>query len=386
MNAMGRRKSIAIEDGYKYFAFISYNSTDTKWGKRLQRKLEGYGMPSTLCRERGWKRKPIKPVFFAPTDIQPNELRDELKARLEVSKHLIVICSPNSAQSEWVGWEMEYFNSLGRKDNIHLFIVDGEPNSSDNSKECFNPIIYKLFDNKLAANIHEKIYRFLWLNRERAYVQLVSKLLDVEFDSIWRRHFRLLVQKIIGCSILSIAVVTTIFCVYKMNEPIDISLKLKEMSTINTDLPPLQNAKAYLYVGEDVKQDSIKDINDEAIFFDILKRYIGKEVRLVVLCNDYLKIDTNLKLSKTMEVGVSRDTKAYGMVRFQLYDELKGRILAHTPIIVEDYKLVTDENGEVDTLISLENQKEYYHISGDFELKVDSISFAREGSVVLFVN
>ena len=102
---MGRKKEIALEEGYKYFAFISYNSNDTKWGMRLQRKLEGYGMPSTLCKEKGWERKPIKPIFFAPTDIQPNELRDELKARLEVSKHLIVICSPNSAQSEWVGLE-----------------------------------------------------------------------------------------------------------------------------------------------------------------------------------------------------------------------------------------------------------------------------------------
>ena len=30
---------------YKYFAFISYNSKDIKWGKRLQRKLEEYTAP-----------------------------------------------------------------------------------------------------------------------------------------------------------------------------------------------------------------------------------------------------------------------------------------------------------------------------------------------------
>lgn len=61
------------EQQYKYFAFISYNSEDTKWGWRLQRRLEGYRMPSTLCSERGWKRKPIKPVFFAPTDSSPGD-------------------------------------------------------------------------------------------------------------------------------------------------------------------------------------------------------------------------------------------------------------------------------------------------------------------------
>ena len=59
---------------FKYFAFISYNSNDIAWGKRLQRKLESYRMSATLCSERGWKRKPINPIFFAPTDIQPPSL------------------------------------------------------------------------------------------------------------------------------------------------------------------------------------------------------------------------------------------------------------------------------------------------------------------------
>ena len=88
------------EQQYKYFAFISYNSRDTSWGKRLQRKLEGYRMPATLCSEHGWERNPIKPVFFAPTDIQPGGLTAELQERLKASRNLIVICSPHSAKSE----------------------------------------------------------------------------------------------------------------------------------------------------------------------------------------------------------------------------------------------------------------------------------------------
>jgi hypothetical protein len=34
---------------FKYYAFISYNSKDVAWGKRVQRKLEHYRMPATLC-------------------------------------------------------------------------------------------------------------------------------------------------------------------------------------------------------------------------------------------------------------------------------------------------------------------------------------------------
>ena len=67
----------------KYFAFISYNSKDTAWGKKLQKKLEHYKLPATLCSEHGWSRKPISPVFFAPTDIQPGGLTEELQERLK---------------------------------------------------------------------------------------------------------------------------------------------------------------------------------------------------------------------------------------------------------------------------------------------------------------
>lgn len=136
--------SVIKQPDYKYYAFISYNSKDTKWGKRLQRKLEHYRMPATLCSQRGWKRKPINPVFFAPTDIQPGGLTDELKSRLRAAKNLIVICSPNSAKSEWVGKEIEYFHELGRDENIHFFIVDGIPNSVDPASECFNPVMKEL--------------------------------------------------------------------------------------------------------------------------------------------------------------------------------------------------------------------------------------------------
>ena len=158
-----------MELQYKYFAFISYNSHDTAWGKKLQHKLEGYRMPATLCSEHGWERKPIKPVFFAPTDIQPGDLTAELQERLRASRNLIVICSPHSAKSEWVGKEIAFFHSLGRTENIHFFIVDGVPHSGNPDTECFNPVVDTLgLPEILGANIHEKIYRWPWLNRERA--------------------------------------------------------------------------------------------------------------------------------------------------------------------------------------------------------------------------
>ena len=210
---------------FKYFAFISYNSKDTEWGKKVQKKLEGYKMPATLCSEHGWARKPIKPVFFAPTDIQPGGLSEELQERLRASRNLIVICSPNSAKSEWVGKEIEFFHQLGRTKQIHFFIVEGTPHSGNPDTECFNPVVDKLgLPEILGANIHEKIYRWPWMNKERAYVQLVSKLLGVEFDTIWQRHKRLLIKKAIAWAVGIFIVLAALFYVWRTNQPVDVEI------------------------------------------------------------------------------------------------------------------------------------------------------------------
>lgn len=368
---------------YKYFAFISYNSKDTKWGKRLQRKLEGYRIPATLCSEHGWNRKPIKPVFFAPTDIQPNELRDELKDRLEVSKHLIVICSPNSAQSEWVGWEMEYFTSLGRKDNIHLFIVDGEPNSSDKSKECFNPIIYKLFDNKLAANIHEKIYRFPWLNRERAYVQLVSKLLDVEFDSIWQRHKRLLAERCLLLFFCIDAVIIMLISVWKNNQPVDVSATLEEVSVHNPNLPPLKDAIVSITIDKETKTDTIDNINGDAFFANIPHYMIGKDAYVNVSCNGWLPIDTIVTLTELVNLKISRDPNMYGAIRFRLFDLDSEEYCKSDTVSVNGHVIISDSDGVFSFFMPLDEQSTFYTIKSRIPLENDTLRMPNTQSTVL---
>ena len=250
-----------MEQQFKYFAFISYSTHDTKWGKRIHKKLESYSMPATLCSKHGWKRKPLNPIFFAPYDIQPGGLTEELKNRLRQSRNLIVICSPNSAQSYYVGLEIEFFHQLGRTKNIHFFIIDGVPNSGDKFTECFNPKVKQLgIPEILGANIHEKVYRWPWLNRERAYVQIVTKLLGVEFDSIWQRHRRMLRQRIAIWFIGLAAVLAALIGTWLTNRPVDVEVSLKETSVHNKNLPPLHNAVVTLMLDNEKKTDTLKSI------------------------------------------------------------------------------------------------------------------------------
>lgn len=364
---------------YQYYAFISYNASDYKWGKRLQRKLEGYRMPATLCSERGWKRKPINPVFFAPFDIQPGALSDELKQRLRNSRHLIVICSPNSAQSVWVGQEIEFFAQLGRTDRIHLFIVEGTPHSGDRSTECFNPILEKIgLPETLGANIHEHVSRWSRVNRERAYVQLITKLLGVEFDRIWQRHSRLLREKMAAWCLGVILVLSSIAGVRITTQPFDAVVSLHEVTPHNASLPPLHNATVTLTLDNEIAADTIAKINGNATFANIPSSLMGKAVKVHFECENWLTTDTTVTLSKAITLNVARNVKAFGHVRFTLYDQHTNPVPNKT-ISIAGLRFDSDANGTVNAIIPIDKQKTTYRLTSSAVELADTIIDAKCG-------
>lgn len=361
---------------YKYFAFISYCSLDVKWGKLLQRKLEHYRMPATLCSEHGWKRVPIRPVFFAPTDIQPGGLTEELQKRLSVSRNLIVICSPNSAQSEWVGKEIEFFHNIGRTKQIYFFIVDGVPYSKDKKRDCFNPIVETLgIPEILAPNIHEQIYRWPWLNKERAYVQLISKLLDVEFDAIWQRHKRLLIQKvstwIIGILVLLSAWLFSIRSIL----PFTVELTVTDV-TVNNNLPRYSGGIVTMYLADEVLKDSLCPVVDsgKSVFKQISRKYFNDKVRIKVECQNYNVVDTVMPLTEYMTLDVRRNPAIYGHIRFRLWDADRESFVANCSVTISDenivlYNTVTDSLGYIDLNIPLDKQRIAYGVSASIPLE-----------------
>lgn len=361
-----------MEQEFKYFAFISYNSKDTEWGKRVQKKLEHYRMPATLCREHGWERKPINPVFFAPTDIQPGGLSEELQERLRASRNLIVICSPNSAKSEWVGKEIEFFHQLGRTKQIHFFIVDGVPHSGNPETECFNPIVDKLgLPEILGANIHEKNYRWPWLNKERAYVQLVSKLLGVEFDAIWQRHKRQLIRNIIVWTIGALIVLATLLGVWIANQPVDVEVRLNEASVHNDNLPALENAVVTMTLDNETKVDTVRSLDSGIIFKNIPHRFINDKVRVRVECQNFLTTDTVVVLSDRVSIGVRRDPEVFGHVRFRLWNPDAEQTSPNTEVNVAGHSVKSDADGYVMLSIPLSEQKVAYPISSPSVTLVD---------------
>lgn len=360
---MNKEKKIKTTDGYNYFAFISYNSKDNRWAKALQHTMERWRLPASLRKEKELEKRPMRKVFFAPSEIQLGDLKEELKARLRASRYLIVVCSPNSAKSDWVRQEIEYFIELGRKENIYFFIIKGEPNSPDEEKECFNPAIKRNFDNPLAADVNYKVFSLSYLNRQRAYVQLISTLLGIEFDSLWRRHRRRMIERACFWFCLLSAFAISLFAVWKMDKTTDISLSLSEQTVHNPYLPPLRDAKVCFTIGGNTIEKTINTFEDTLIFPKISLSSLEDTARLRVSCEGWLAIDTLLIPSEKMTIGLSRDADKYGRLRIAVYSGKLDKYLSNYPILVEGVRFVSDGNATVEINLPLDKQKKKVRIT-----------------------
>ena len=99
------------ETPLKYWAFISYSSKDAKWGKWLHKRLENYSIPSEFQKiefaDGTRLGKHIRPVFRDRDELPSSaDLGPSILEALKESRFLIVLCSPNSAKSEWVNKEI----------------------------------------------------------------------------------------------------------------------------------------------------------------------------------------------------------------------------------------------------------------------------------------
>ena len=115
---------------YKYYAFISYSHKDVDWAKWLQHEFEYYKLPTALNNHSDIP-KSFRPIFRDEDELAGGDLTPQISEALDKSKYLIVICSPNSAQSKYVNSEISEFISIGEvkgidnKHRIFSFIVEG---------------------------------------------------------------------------------------------------------------------------------------------------------------------------------------------------------------------------------------------------------------------
>ncbi|HEX4078759.1 MAG TPA: toll/interleukin-1 receptor domain-containing protein [Rhizomicrobium sp.] len=95
---------------------MSYSHRDADFGRRLHRRLESYSLPRRLVGRatgQGTVPRRIAPIFRDRDEFPAaNDLSAEVRAALQASRSLVVVCSRDAALSKWVLREVALFRAL----------------------------------------------------------------------------------------------------------------------------------------------------------------------------------------------------------------------------------------------------------------------------------
>lgn len=218
------------------YAFISYSHRDMAIAKWLQKNLEAFKLPTEIHNDIEASSRYLRPIFRDQSDLNTGILGDELRKHLEESKFLILLCSKNSAQSSWVSDEAKAFVDMGRLDHIIPVII---PDESTPERELFPEFLRNYFTEHpdkelLGVNIGE-------VGKEKALIRVVSKMLDVSFDSLWKRHLRQKRIRILTSSVLAaVAIAATYLFAIPVNVTVNVEMEKSELPagenvTLNVD-------------------------------------------------------------------------------------------------------------------------------------------------------
>lgn len=124
----------AASPGARYRAFISYSHVDEAVARRLHRWLETYRLPARLVGSitpQGTVPRRLSPIFRDRNEFPASSSLDEaVKAALAESASLIVLCSPDAAESRWVGEEIAYFRALYPDRPVLAALLRGTPETA----------------------------------------------------------------------------------------------------------------------------------------------------------------------------------------------------------------------------------------------------------------
>jgi TIR domain len=179
------------------YCFISYSRRDTDLARWLQHQLESYKYPAALVRPGLRPSDParLRPVFLDTSDLPTSSGKfwDDISAKIDSSRYLLVLCSRASAASEYVDREIARFigQDEGRLDNIILAIVDPKITLSSPIPEDFPPQIFRRWK-RLSSRNHPLILpkegESTSAVRRRGLMQIISFMLGIQWTVLYNRH------------------------------------------------------------------------------------------------------------------------------------------------------------------------------------------------------
>lgn len=356
-------KPIYEEDPLVFISYTQRNPRDIKWAKWLRKRLEWYLIPSS-SRKSFPKSRFIRPVFRDRDELDSGILTEEVKSRLDKAKFLLLICSPDSTCSAWVGEEITYFleNPGHDKRQIIPFIIAGKPNTyteedvcKHKPEECFHEELRKI-------NLKNPVLGIAVTddgktNRQKAFIRVVARVLGRKFPSLWKRHQRF-VRHVL--EVLSLMIITLLSLAYWFMLPVRLDLSILDETstlpgmdngvlTINGSEYSISHPDTVLHIDPLPGYNRLKSVK---LHFRANRYYDTIEERIVVGAGFRQRYDLQLHRDNTFAVfaGYVFDGDAND------YSEapIEG---AH--VQVGSYDSSTDKDGHFQIILPLEEQEQY---------------------------
>ena len=354
----------------RYTAFISYNSADDRWAKWLQRKLETYNMPTVIRNEkdvvvRKDKKREKFRVFRYRANLNTVSLSNGLSQELDESRWLIVICTPNSAKSKWVGKEIQHFIDTGRKNRIIPFIVNGE-SYSGGPDECLHPVLRAAFPDRdiLGANINDYGDAPFFLKKRKALIRVVSYLIEIPdaYNYLWNHHRWHLLANAVIVALGAVLVLSAVLLALKHNRSFDSGIRLYDQTLENPFLPSPDSVRISLLLDNETKELVLTSVDTSSVFMNIPGKYANHKLPLKVEAFGYQYIDTVVTIRRNgdNEIGMRRDD-TFGILAGTIVDE-NNCAVADARIEVEGCVALSSADGQFEVSIPIEKQRPCPHV------------------------
>lgn len=325
----------------KKYAFISYSHKDDRVAKWLQRKLETYRLPAGVYNECEDTRY-LRPIFRDRTDLNSGVLNDEIIRNLETSKFLIVLCSSHSAHSKWVNDEIDIFISLGYAGNIIPVLINGSG---------IDQLPHRLLEYYRENPKQELLAVDLSLEgKESAFVRVVSRMLELEYDVLWDRYKRYERRR---WTMASVSAAVAMIFAYWFAMPVSLNIELKEELH---NLPHTCDARIYVGDAEYKIDDLCNTVEINSLPGCFRMRSIPVCFDATYYCRDTSMFRFGIGVDNEVVIDILRDDSFRnfsGTVYNQDGDVMEGAVVQIDSICVK-----TDINGFFHIELPLEKQAE----------------------------
>ncbi|MFT4047906.1 MAG: TIR domain-containing protein [Solimonas sp.] len=303
-----------VQDGFRYWAFISYSHDDRSWARWLHRRLETYRVPRRLVGRpgpAGPRPRRLYPVFRDRDELPGSaDLGGVVHRALRDSRYLIVICSRHAARSRWVNEEVETFKKLGREDRVLCLKID----ESDEPSGCFTPALLQRYDaggrptgrasEPLAADIAPDAD-----GRDGAALKLIAGMLGVGYDDLRRRERRRRLRWHLALIAGSLALLVAAFAGWRWQQ--DEKRQALDAQARGVRLARLYESGREALLAHDESRAAVylNEVYREGVDTPALRYLLARAMRIV----DAQKLRIDLRQT-VIDVGIDRDaTLAYAL-------------------------------------------------------------------------